>query len=188
MGNTSKSAVVPFRVWTRRVETQHRVRLGKDACDSVPWLKPVDDFSVACIARIGPVGQMQVFPRASDDPTWEAFRASLTASPAVVDDIGAPWLDVARYLAGTWHVTWTFESGRFTMVLPKEARDLGIVTGESSVVVVFSTGLILEIWPCVQYIQHVAKLVSDPVRLRALAHDIDEARGLADESGSRSGS
>ncbi len=168
----------PATLWVRRVGTQHRIRLHGEAAETVKWLKGKAGFAIDCIARLGPAAQLQILPKDREEAAKHKLNSSLKAAPPNVDEIAAPWTELARYFATGWTIPCSFEekSNRFTFVLPKEARDLGIVPGENEVVAIFSTGEILEVWPAREWTQHVAKISSNLNQITILALDALQSR------------
>ena len=179
MAETPKVEAV--KLWTRKVDAQNRVRLGKEATGCLDWFKGNEECSIKCIGRIGPHGQLQVILENGDNPAWEKLRQSLRTVPAAPGEVNSSLIDLARYLASTWPISCNFEqdSKRYAMALPKELRDLGIVTGEGTFVVIFCTGKILEIWTADRWAKHMTKISSDLSHLTSIAFDDIEARGTA---------
>jgi hypothetical protein len=152
----------PARIWVRSVEAQNRIRLGKEVADHVHWLKAEDNFSINCLASIGPNEQLVICPKL-EEGYFAKLADSLRTSPATANDIFAPWMDLARYSATTWEIACSFEAKakRFSIVFPREARDLDIVPNENGSVVIFNTGEILEIWSSHKWIAHINKIGSN---------------------------
>jgi hypothetical protein len=167
----------PAKVWVRKVESQFRIRLNKEAAEHVKWLQATKGFSANCIVRLGPNGQLLLLPN-NEEAAFQKLKSSLEKFPAKADDISAPWIELARYFATAWKVLCTFEETgkRFTFVLPKEARDLEIVPGENEVVVIFNTGEILEIWHGSKWVQHISKISSNLDRQLSLGLEALENR------------
>jgi len=165
------------KIWIRTVETQHRVRLGKEAADHISWLKAQDGFSIDFLATLGPSAQLILFPK-QEEATFLKLMESLKNSPPVKSEFFAPWVELSRYFATTWEIPCSFESKakRFSFVLPREARELEIVPNENGMVVVFSTGEILEIWPSNKWIAHINKISSNLTCYVGLGLDALESR------------
>ena len=66
---------------------------------------------------------------------------------------------------------------RFTIVLPKEARDLGLAPSAGSTAVIFAAGGLLEIWRASSWLEHIHKAHAElPTIIEAAADEI-ERRG-----------
>jgi hypothetical protein len=169
------------RIWVRTIESQYRIRLTKEAAGVVHWMQAADGFSIECIARLGPSGQLLLLPEERQRAALDKLSASLEAAPARLEDVSAAWLDLIRYAATGWRVSCSFEAkgSRFSLVLPKEARDLGIVPSQNDVVVLFCTGEILEIWPGARWVQHVSKISSTLDNYASLVTELLESRGMS---------
>jgi hypothetical protein len=153
----------PAKLMIRKVESQYRIRLPKEAEKHVSWLKSSDGFSMTCVARIGPDRQVQLFPKEPEESSLKKLSSSLLSLPASIDESSSPWIAFARYSATVWPVRVSFETqpNRFTFVLPKEARALGVAPDENENVAVFCTGEILEIWKIAEWVKHVADISSN---------------------------
>jgi hypothetical protein len=169
----------PSKIWIQTVDSRHRIRLGKHAAEHLPWLKASEGFGIDFVSRVGPTGQLHLSLKDREETLLQKVKASLDASP-VGSDIIDPRIDVLRYEATKWVIPCTFEakSTRFTLVLPREARDLGLVPNENGIAVIFSTGDILEIWPAGKWVEHVTKISANLSHFTALALDEIESRGL----------
>jgi len=169
----------PLKLWVLKVQSQHRLRLSREAAEYVTWLRTTKGFSIKCVGRVGPSGQLQIIPKEREELVLQKSRSSLQVVPASANEISAPWLEIARFSAAGWEIICSFESenGRFTFVLPEGPRDLGIVPSEGGVVAVFGTGEILEIWPAHKWIQYVSNVSANLKQLTKIALDALESRG-----------
>jgi hypothetical protein len=121
---------------------------------------------------------MLLAPEEGQKPAFEKISASLTIAPPTEDEVSSPKVELARYLATTWTIRCTFEAkgNRFTLVLPKEPRDLGILPSENNFAVIFNTGHILEIWSAPAWVQHIVQISSNLSDLTNLALDAVDSR------------
>src|SRR6266436_5053940 len=169
----------PVKLWVLKVQTQHRVRIGKEIANWVNWLKPEKGFGTECVARLGPLQQVQFLPKEREMLALEKLKYSLRAVPARADDVSTAWLDFARFAASGWKVTVKFESenGRFTFALPEAPRQLGILPSEGEHIVVFGTGEILETWRAPEWVRHISNLSANLKIRTNLAMEELESRG-----------
>ena len=138
----------PFRKWVVTVETQHRIRLPTEITRFAGWLAVNEEGQQTHVGTMSAFGGMQISP---DGGRFGEARRSLVEklleNPAKAGEAGADWLNLARYFATSWPVTFQMERkpSRITINLPAEARKLGIVPKAGEIAVVFATGEILEI-------------------------------------------
>jgi hypothetical protein len=162
---------VPYHVWIGKVEKQNRIRLNKDIQDVVSWLKtgpgPID-----CIGTPGPAGGLQVEPFASHATQRSGFIATLGKTRPTSLESGERWIEAARLLASSWHITVNVESSRVSMNLPEPTRRLLRLPEVGSMIAVFGFGEILEIWDALMWHEHVRKLAK--ARVSLLSDAIEE--------------
>jgi hypothetical protein len=155
----------PAKTYVLKLETQFRIRLSKEVADDVSWLQKAgnstDNSSISCFATFGPFKQLHLLPN-RDEPYFKKIREALTTLPAKATEIAELWMEGVRDFAAAWPVVCSFESKakRFTIVLPKEARDLGIIPPETETLVVLVAGEIFEIWPSDKWTEHIIKIRS----------------------------
>lgn len=159
------------RLWIRQVATQNRVRLPREVSKYIAGLEPEDGRKLDFLGRIGPFGQLHLVLQ---DPCADAAHeldSAFARVPPKAADISSKGLELARFFATSWLVPCSFESAgnRFTFVLPKEARDLGVLPNEGGVIAIFSAGQILEFWTAHAWVQHVSKSASNLGDLTRLA-------------------
>jgi len=149
-----------FRVLVRDVEPQHRLRIPNEFARLLAWL-PEREEKIVAVGLIGPIGGMQIVPMESNlAKTRGRFQSKLNIVPAKIEETVSALVDATRYLATAWHVSFSYDPARsrYTLVLPEEARLLGIVPKEGEGAVIFATGEILEIWPATAWVGHVRKI------------------------------
>jgi len=148
-------------MWVHVVERQNRLRLSEEATRSVRFLKPGQE--TICKAFLGSAGQLQIAPEIVSLAVTEEINTALTQMPARPEEAVAPWMDIARFSATVWLVKFQPEPGRkrLTVVLPREARKLGIVPNTGGVAVFFVSGDVVEIWRHDRWVEHNAKARSD---------------------------
>ncbi len=78
--NESPSKHEPAKMWVRKVESQFRIRLSKEAAEYVTWLKAAEGFSINCIARLGPTGQLHLLPN-QEEATFQKLKSSFEKYP-----------------------------------------------------------------------------------------------------------
>jgi hypothetical protein len=135
----------PFRVIVRDVEKQYRLRLPGEFAGLTKWLSASEDMRSQSLGVVGPLGGMQLIPLdCSVSQTRNTLRSELLELPAQVDEVTAAFTDAVRYLATAWYVDISYErkKDRFTLVLPEEARLLGVVPHQGESAVIFATGQI----------------------------------------------
>src|SRR5438128_5468065 len=118
-----------FRIWCRTVDPQNRIRIDGELASFVPWLDPAKNVDFACIARMGPEGELQILRTVAHEELVSEISASLAEIPASASEGSASWMQFARVTATQWPLTCSYDrkNKRFTIVLPKDARDLGLV-------------------------------------------------------------
>ena len=146
------------QIWVRTVERQYRLRLPEDAVAAIPWLDA--NQNKICVGFIGASGQLQIAPEAPETSAAKRMIASLGTSPAEPNDASTRWADFARFAATQWPTKFLVESGRkrVTLVLPKESRNLDLVPGQGTSVVLFVSGSIVEIWKGPEWVAHMRRL------------------------------
>lgn len=149
---------MPFQIWVLTVERQHRIRLSEDAVTAIPWLNPKQTTNG--LGFMGAFGQLQIAPEPMETAFAQQLTAALESAPADASEASAPWMDFARFAATRWPITFVCEQGRkrMTFVLPKEARDLGLVPGSGSSAVVFVSGNVVEVWKGPDWVAHLRQL------------------------------
>lgn len=128
------------RVYT--LDPKNRLRLNAEELEGlVPWIR---GETVERIAAPGPRGGVIVV---SPEAITGAL-ARLELGELKEDDAGGRHSDYARFLGMRWPLTFTFEpqAKRYTITLPEGARQLGLLPGSESKVVVFISGSVFEIW------------------------------------------
>lgn len=133
---------------TLQVLERHKIRLTKDICVKVPFLAKKPQETVTAMAIPGRFGGIQII---SDDNSMADLRRQIREliqdGEASEDAAGKNWTLLARYVANIWSITFSFYDGRYTLVLPSAARELGLVPkNEGDNVLVFVCGEIFEIW------------------------------------------
>lgn len=147
-----------FRFWVKQIESQYRIRIGSEIAEIVPWLKAEKGFQASCTAFIGPDAQLRI---AQSYPGAEV-EASLISSPLPFDQNSGHRVKLARFAATTWPLTFSFEESgnRFTLVLPKEPRELAIIP-TAGAVVVFALGDLVELWNATEWVKYVQAASAD---------------------------
>lgn len=161
----------PFRIWVRKVDSQHRIRLNPDLIEALVWAPAEPGSSIPCFAFPGPHGQLQFAQRVPEYEFREKLAAELSQRPARVDEAATEWVQFARYAAMWWPVTLIFdaEPQRFAITLPKEARDLRLTPKAGEIALIFGTGNILEIWNEQSWETHSQIVARDPAAFAARA-------------------
>lgn len=154
--------MTPYRFWLKTIQEQYRVRIGGEIAEVVPWLKAEKGFKATCGGFIGAAGQFQIAIRSLGSEVVASLEASLRATPAHAEESSSSWARFARFTSMTWELTCSFEegTGRFSLVLPKEPRDLGILP-ESGQIVVFAAGAVVELWKPAEWLEHGRAAHSD---------------------------
>lgn len=136
-----------FSTTLRRLE-RHKVRFPKDIFSRIPILAKEPSQSVIAIAIPGHFGGMQIIANDPQLTAWQNQVGNLVRNDRPEPmEAGNRWTTLARFLSNAWEMTFSFNAGRYTAVLPKVARDLGLAPkNEGDEVVVFSCGQIFEIW------------------------------------------
>jgi len=140
------------------VEDQHRVRLPlAEIRIVVPWLN-AEPGKVECVATLGPTGGIQIAPAAAHERLRRSFIDALGDSPPRSSESGQKWVDAARYLATTWRISISIESGRISFTLPEQIRRAQLLLGAGGTVTVFGFGEILEVWETIKWHDHVRSI------------------------------
>jgi hypothetical protein len=133
------------------VEKQDRVRISEsELAGRASWLK---GETVAAIAVLGHPGGISVSPREAVDKL--VTQLGLADLP---ENAGRRLVDYARFVGTQWPIQINFERSakRYTVYLPAEAKDQGLLPGVGGRVVVFATGMVFEIWEEGKWYAHIA--------------------------------
>jgi hypothetical protein len=138
---------LPFRSWPKLIDAQFRIRIGMEIAPLVSWLPTSEGVQVTCFGFPGALGQLQLAKERPDRSFTEEFASILAKSLPRSEEAASRWIQFARLASAVWEMSCNFETvaRRFTLVLPRAARELGILP-ESGPVVVFALGDILEVW------------------------------------------
>jgi len=133
---------------TFRVLERHKIRLTKDVYSRIPFFAKKTPETVKAVAVPGRYGGIQIiFEDASLTNLLRRIETHVQNGQATEQTAVKNWTLLARYLSNVWTLTFSFHDGRYTMVLPRVARDLGLVSkNEGEDVLVFVCGQIFEIW------------------------------------------
>jgi len=155
--NTSHTGDSGPKVWFRKVQQQHRLRVGAELSQFVAWLRPIPKSPLQCKGWVASFGQLQIAPELPHVKGRKKLSASLAAKPADVHEASSAWVAFARFGATAWDITCSFEpaSQRFNIVLPEEPRVLNIVPNEGEMAAIFALGAILEVWRADNWIRHI---------------------------------
>ncbi|HWY50678.1 MAG TPA: hypothetical protein VNW72_04270 [Chthoniobacterales bacterium] len=139
----------------KQVEEKHRLRITEDIVATVRWLNI--SHTSDCLAWIGSLGQLQIGPASFEKDLEDQLNTELRKTPAQAREASSEWVAAARLAASKWNVKITAEPQRkrMSLVLPKEARDLGVVPSVGSHAGIFTAGDIFEIWKSEQWVEHV---------------------------------
>jgi hypothetical protein len=137
----------PFST-TVRVLERHKIRFTKEVYSRIPFLAGKTPETVSSLAIPGPFGGIQIiFAESLSAPSRSKIRALVKSGQAAASAADKPWMLLARYISNEWPLTLSFHDGRYTLVLPSTARDLGLVpTKEGEDALLFVCGEVLEIW------------------------------------------
>ena len=177
--NSGEKNSTHFKIWCRTVDPQSRIRLDAELVKFVPWLDPAKNRDLACIAQTGPEGELQILQNIPHGELLSGISKSLAQVAADASEASASWLRFARVIATQWPLTCSYDrkNKRFTIVLPKEARDLGLAPSAGSTAVIFAAGGLLEIWRASTWLEHIHKAHAElPTIIEAAADEI-ERRG-----------
>jgi hypothetical protein len=150
-------------VYYRTMERQGRLRIPTKKLIGLPWLPSKDESPHICRAWIGKYQQLLVSPTPSFAAAREEIVSALDLEPARASEANAAWVDLARYSFTTWNVRCGYETehDRLTLALPKELQHLGILPPNGSLVALFWTGEIFELWIAEKWIARAAEFARD---------------------------
>ena len=160
-----------------KVEAQNRVRLPRDVVAAVSWLREAS-ASVECLAiTLGSSGGLLICPETAMPRHLEVLT-KLQDRPITVGDTTSRIVECARMIATRWNVVVSWEKRRFSLALPRGARDLKVAPSTGQTAFVFAAGEILEVWPGEEWVRHVRPLAA------RMWHVLDEAlEDLVNDSG-----
>jgi hypothetical protein len=134
----------PFTTTTQILE-RCKIHLSHEARSHVPFLSKAKG-TVAAIAVPGEFGGIQIFFEALPLPDMRQRIEDLARNEKVkAETASEEWTLLARYLSNAWEVTFSLYKNRYTVVLPRAARGLGLIPSEGEVLL-FTYGNIFEIW------------------------------------------
>jgi hypothetical protein len=165
------------RFWLKTIETQHRVRVGSELAELLPWVNPDSESQTNCFGFLGAYGQLQIAPALPGALLRTKIDDSLSERAAKPEESSMEWARFARFTATAWPLVISFEkaANRFSLVLPKEPRDMGLVPSNGQIVVVAIRGM-LELWMPEKLISHVQATSSTIETVMSLAADELENR------------
>ena len=143
------------KIWVRTVESQNRLRFPVEVLNAIQWAGKKQDTE--CIAYVGRAGQIQIAQEMPSGQLIARVNESLKISETPAEDADAPWVDFVRFFATAWKVTFRKEEsrGRVTLILPREAREMGVAPLENTPAVLFVMGAIVEVWKASEWLAHI---------------------------------
>ncbi len=170
------------------MERQGRLRIPTKLLTGLPWLPSRNESPRICRGWIGKYQQLLVGPTPSFVTAQEELTSALDLEPARTDEANADWVDLARYSSTAWSIRCGYEteSDRFTLALPKELQSLGILPPNSSLVALFWTGQIFELWVAAKWIAHAAAFANDQEAATEKSLDSLDNRNAEEETTSAS--
>jgi hypothetical protein len=162
-GNHIVEPAETFRLWIRRVEQENRLRLPRLFGRIIPWIG--ESYRVDCVAFLGRKGGLSVAPM----PSLRRHKAAVERLRRIrftPEGTAEQLIEYARYAATNWPVTVRQESGRYTVTLPEEPRNIGLLPSTGGYAAVFAIDDILEIWPAKDWVAHIRDSEASLERLR----------------------
>ena len=131
---------------TLQILERHKIRIPEELYHRNSELSKAAKVTATAIP--GPFGGIQIL--FGGQPLAELqsrIYALASQGKATAESAGNEWTLLARLLTNAWTATFSFHQKAFTLVLPSEARGLGLVPkNQGEEVLIFFYGEILEIW------------------------------------------
>jgi hypothetical protein len=147
------------RRFVATVAKEERIRLPKHFTQGIAWLADQNN-DVSAKAIVGNEGGIRIAPsfevlRRIQDSLKDPLTVKIdeTTGPAIAA--------LARYYDSVWDMKFGFEPSRFSLSLPEELRDIGLLPSHPQKAVVWSHGSILEIWKEVDWVIYLQKIGSN---------------------------
>jgi hypothetical protein len=147
------------KIWCVKFDgLEHRVRLPIDFAEYVSWARAVGSTGVECVATVGEWGQLQLWQAAPEEEIVRQITEGLHAMDRASGDTSVESsIQLLRMATTAWPVTISFDAKnrRYTVVLPKETRDLELAPIPNGPAVIFAAPDILEVWRAPAWVEHV---------------------------------
>jgi hypothetical protein len=154
------------------VKDEYRIRIPLEIADIVDWLKAEEEFSIQCAAFLGAYEEVQIASSVPGAETLNELSSELAGAAFRPQNSSTPVTQLARFVSTAWSVRCSFElpknrhaKGRFTLYLPTELADLGILPPSNERIMAFAAGSFIELWKPDAWLQNVRSVRADLERM-----------------------